>query len=139
VAGLCHLEGWHIHRVQLYVVPVVVVDHLVGQDLPVPRLWFAHALLVEEDDLRGSPVVNVDGGHPGLVHLVHCIGLSREVGQVLGNALGHCLLGGVKALEHLPLNPESLSPKIKLHHRLGKLGGHTTFVENHINLALQPL
>jgi hypothetical protein len=63
-------------------------------------------------DLRGSLVVTVNGGHPGLVHLVHGVRISREVGRVLGYALGRRLLDGVKALGCLPLNRESLPPKI---------------------------
>ncbi len=91
MAGLCYLEGYHIHGVELYVLPVLVVDRIFGQDLPVPRLWVACALSVNADDLRGSLVVTVNGGHPGLVHLVHGFCISREVGQVLGYAFGPLL------------------------------------------------
>jgi hypothetical protein len=72
------------------------------------------------------------------VHLVHCVRISHEVGRVLGDALGRCLLDGVKALGRLPLDAESLPPEIELRHRLGGLGGHTAFAKNHAILLFDP-
>ncbi len=67
---LGNLEGCHIHGVELYVVSAFEVHHLVGEYTQAFGDQGAHAFPVEDNHLRGSSAVLVDGGHSGLVYAV---------------------------------------------------------------------
>ncbi len=139
VAVLCHLKGHHVHTIEMYVVLTLPDDLIVGQKWLATSLWVASAFLVKVNDLRGSPVVLVDGGHPGLVHAVHGVCVPHVGRGVHRDALGGCLFVWVKAFRCLPLDAKSLPPMIKQHHGSFKLRGHAAFVEHHVYHVLWPL
>ncbi len=71
VAVLCHLESPHVHAIEFQVVMTLPEYLIVGQNRPVMSLWVARTFLVKMNNLMGSLVVSVNGGHPGLMHAVH--------------------------------------------------------------------
>jgi hypothetical protein len=85
---------------------------LVGEKCPATSLWVAPALLIELDDLRGSPMVAVNSGHPGSIHAVHHIHAPRVMRGILGDPSAGHLFVGIEMIRCLPLNAKSLPPKI---------------------------
>ena len=89
-----------------------LVEHgLLRQDRADLHLGFPHALHVQFDDLRRSPVVTVGGDDSHVLHLLYGVRVPPEAGGVPCKALRRCLHLGEELLRRLPLDAQCLPSK----------------------------
>jgi hypothetical protein len=89
------------------------------------------------DDLGGSPVAPFHGGDSIVPHELYGVGVPHDVGGVPNDFQGSGLKLGVEFLGGLPLDAQRHPPRYQGDVGMGIIGGHTTLVEDDVNLVLQ--
>ena len=135
---LGHLEGRHIHQVELSMHAAFAINELIRWHIPTLGDRVARAFLVEGENLGDQPVKLLDRIVTHLLHAVLGMPVPIEKGRVLRDPLCRCLEMREKLFWKLPLDTKGLPPVIKGDYGLLRLEGHTAVVEDHVYAVLGP-